>query len=109
MTYILNKPYIHEAKFNDPDVVKTIKAQLLTKPSWVMSWGTHEWVSLGDALKFKVQGRKFKGYVIIILNLNDTFTILFGNLKKGEWILKEKYEDIYCNQMHDLIDEFVET
>jgi hypothetical protein len=35
---------------------------------------------MGDRFKFTVQGRKFIGQVIIRLNVDDTYTILFGQL-----------------------------
>lgn len=84
-------------------------AQLKANLIVFASWGSNNYIDLGDGLKFNVKGRKFKGQVIIKLNLDDTYTILFGKIINNEWILKEVYENVYCDQLHELIDGYVET
>ena len=109
MNYQINQPYWHVAKFEKPEVADTIFKQLKANFIVFASWGSTQFVDMGDGLVFSVNGRKFKGQVIIRLNLDDTYTILFGQIIDSEWILKEVYEDVYDDQLHELIDEYVET
>jgi hypothetical protein len=75
-------------------------------------------------LRFKVKGLKFKGYVYISLNGLDLYNIEFVKInRKKNAALSEawgstKYDeipetvhelkDIYCDQLTELIDEYVE-
>jgi len=73
----------------------------------VWSWGAHAYVTHEDKfLRFKVQGRLFKGHVYIILGWYDTFTLYFtsshGNIKRIE-------EGIYIDMLIGTIDGIVET
>jgi hypothetical protein len=104
----INKSYWYEARVNDTEIAQTILFQLGTKPMWLLSWGSHNYVNMGDGLKFNVRGRTFRGQIIIKLNADDTYNILFGKIINNEWILKKIYENVYCDQLHELIDEYVE-
>ena len=107
--YLINKPYWYESRVNDASIAQTILSQL--KANFVVfgSWGSHNFVDMGDGLKFNVQGKKFKGQVIIKLNVDDTYIILFGQLTKKGWILREVYEGVYVDQLQELIDVYIET
>lgn len=109
MTYQIDQPYWHEPRVNNFNPATTILSQLKANFMVFASWGSHKLVDMGDGLKFTVKGKKFKGQVIIKLNADDTYTILFGQLTTEGWILKEVYEDVYNDQLHELIDEYVET
>lgn len=109
MNYQINQPYWHVAKFENPEIAQTIWSQLKDNLIVLASWGSHKFGDMGDSLVFTVQGKKFKGQVIIKLNVNDTYTILFGQMTQEGWILKEVYENVYGDQLHELIDNFVET
>lgn len=56
------------------------------------------------ALKFKVNGRLFKGDVIIAYNENDTYEIYLQD-KSGERLVKD---DVYFDEMSDVIDVAIE-
>jgi hypothetical protein len=80
MTYKINQPYWHEPRVDDPSISQTIFSQLKSNFIMFASWGSPKFVDMGDRFKFTVQGRKFIGQVIIKLNIDDTYTILFGQL-----------------------------
>lgn len=75
------------------------------------SWGAHNFqFAVTDdnnypALRFKVNGMKFKGYVHIIYNPMDYYEVEFvsthGNLKK-------RVEMCYFDQLQEIIDNYVE-
>lgn len=107
------QPYWHEAKFKDKQIAKTIWQQMTASGGIkVMSWGTHELVDMGDGLKIKVNGRKFKGNVIIVYDrASDYYKVLFGKIDRKEhhWALHHQIDDVGCEELVDVIDEFVET
>lgn len=73
----------------------------------VWSWGAHAWTYHKDQfLRFKVQGRKFKGHIYIILGWDDTFTLYFATTKGT---IVKKMEMIYVDVLVRTIDEYVET
>lgn len=103
----------------DLTVVNTIRQQLFAGGRMkVFSWGAHAWAAVDQfTLRFKVQGRNFKGYVRVKLNAMDTYDIEFIkiNRKKNDMggfdqepETVETKEGIYCDQLTDVIDRFVE-
>lgn len=93
----------------------------------MMCWGTHNMTAVSETdgrqgLMFKVNGALFKGYVRVILEWNDTYSVEFvtyrrprRNLKKGDFApkapvrkVKASYSDVYCDQLTGLIDGTVE-
>lgn len=91
------------------EIAKTIKHQLTTLGAiQVMSWGSHVWTGGKDFLAFRVQGFKFKGIVKITLTPMDVYEIEFI---KGRFINgtpEHKRENVYFDEMVDIIDEYVE-
>lgn len=74
--------------------------------SWGVSRFTYGMSQDGKPiLRFKVNGRKFKGYVHVIYNLLDYYEIEFvsthGNLKK-------KIDELYFDELQETIDGYVE-
>lgn len=99
-------------------VSQEIRSQLLAtghRRVMVMSWGAHNFSasargmyephSLGG-LVFKVQGRKFKGYVAILLMPSDTYTVKLIN-RLGETV--EAIDDVYFDSLTEIIDAKVES
>jgi len=73
----------------------------------VASWGAHAWVVHKDQLlRFKVNGRKHKGHVYIILGWDDTFTLYFTT---SRGTIKEKMKGVYVDVLVPTIDRYVET
>ena len=113
-------------------IANTILSQLKTgqvSRHRMMCWGVNSFMSMKKegtlgTLRFKVNGLKFKGFVYISLNGTDTYDIefvkvkrrkdeelskLWGKTKFEEYTVTEKeMNGIYCDQMNELIDEFVE-
>lgn len=85
----------------------------------VWSWGANNFGALpegpmfGDkhrraALRFKVNGSKFKGYVTVNLMADDTYTVQFEKYKMGALREEHKMEDLYVDNFMDAIDRYVE-
>ena len=96
---------------NTLSIARTIQSQLIGLGQVkVWSWGANKWKAIKDeegrsGLEFKVSGFQFKGYVRIILDWSDTYTISFINIRKS---LKGKVDGVFFDEMVDLIDSFVE-
>lgn len=96
----------------------------------VLTWGVKSWkygidekVNLGFLI-FKVNGHNFKGSIKISLNLNDTYRVdfikskkvkdidlteLYGKTKfKIDNIIQDTIEEAYCDNINQVIDEYVE-
>jgi len=72
----------------------------------VMSWGAHAWTNIQNkALKFKVQGHHFKGWVILTVNGSDLFDIYYVNRNLE---ILDSVTDIYLEDLIDVIDIKVE-
>ena len=92
-------------------IADTIAQQLLaTTPKNVLfSWGAFYGFRAAiyndmAALRFKVNGRLFKGDVIIAYNENDTYEVYLKN-EDGTRLVKD---DVYFDEMSDVIDIAIE-
>lgn len=83
--------------------------QILRSQQMVMwSWGAHRFIALAGnkGLMFLVQGFKHKGWVEVTYNEGkDLFDVRLLNMRKVE---KEKIEDVYFDQLVQVIDAHVE-
>ena len=88
------------------NIANTIREQLYALGrNKVWSWGANAWTGGENFLIFKVQGFKLKGKVKISLNGNDLYDIEFIKANK---VIKTM-NDIYAEDMVDIIDNEVET
>lgn len=72
----------------------------------VMSWGVRGFTNMSNkGLLFRVSGFKHKGYVLITLNVMDTYDVY---LLKLNFDVKEAIDGIYAEDLTDLIDNHVE-
>ena len=72
----------------------------------IMSWGARNFTNFENkGLLFRVSGFKHKGYVLITLAFNDTYTVHLLNMKCD---IVKTMEMIYCDQLTDIIDNSVE-
>jgi hypothetical protein len=105
---------------DETQIAKTIFGQLMLLGAAVpMSWGIHAKkivprTELNDTphlggLLFKVQGRLFKGHVLVRLLPSDTYQVDFGHLRKGKFNTKDSVSDVYFDQLAEIIDRKVET
>lgn len=93
------------------DIAETIRQQLLaTTPfnvicSWGAFYGFYSAPYKGmPALLFKVNGRLFKGIVIVAYNDNDTYEVYLRD-SKGDRLLAT---DVYFDMLGDVIDTAIE-
>jgi hypothetical protein len=72
----------------------------------LMSWGVRNYTNIENrGLLFRVSGFKHKGYVLITLSYDDTYTVYLLKLN-GEIV--KTMEMVYCDELTDTIDEAVE-
>ena len=73
---------------------------------WVMTWAARNFTNFENkALFFNVSGHHHKGIVLITLAWNDTYTV---RLLSTQWNEKAKFENVYCDQLAELVDTKVE-
>ena len=81
---------------------------LTVNPSIPMSWGVdpNSLISSEDALEFHVQGFLFTGNVrVVYIEGADIFEVYLYN---EDGSLKERIQDVYLDNLTDVIDEKVE-
>ena len=73
----------------------------------LMAWGATNMIAMPKSkefqggLRFKVNGLKFRGYVMIMLHWLDDYTISFLDNRGNE---KKIVEGAYCDMLVDVID-----
>jgi len=80
--------------------------------------GAHNLVDLRHGLQFHIQGSESVHMLQIILKPCDTYTLKFWSMSKRSWKLTEEdtlelydwklvrsNEQIYCDMLHDVIEE----
>lgn len=102
------------------EIANTILDQIrATDRMALWAWGAKDFVALGGSddkvgevslggIQFKVNGMKHKGTVIVKLMANDTYTVVLGKVWKGEWKLKSSTDDVYCDNLMEVIDGLIE-
>lgn len=92
-------------------VAETAKNQLLTTTPMnvVLSWGVEKFIATiykeMPALKFNVNGRLFKGSVIVALNGSDYYEIYLVNYQETKCITDRAFFD----QVGEIIDKAIES
>lgn len=92
-------------------IADTIRQQLLatTPMNVILSWGAlHGFIATVNkgmaTLMFKVNGRLFKGYVLISYNEMDYYEIYLKDANGVRLV----HEEVYFDQLGDIIDETIE-
>jgi hypothetical protein len=79
---------------------------LTINPSIFWSWGVSKKINLYDkALLLNVSGHHFKGWVVITLAWDDTYSIFYINTNGT--IVGEQH-NVYCDMLRDVIDDRIE-
>lgn len=87
----------------DPNYILQI---LKTQQLKLWSWGVPKFIDMeGRGLFFKVSGNHHKGWVLITLSYDDTFTVRYIS-NKGEVV--DTNEMVYFDDLVDIIDERIE-
>ncbi len=105
---------------NSREIAQTILEQIKYLDHMaLMAWGSKHLIALSSedrpngkrqigGLQMTVNGMKFRGQVLIRLMANDTYTIECGTLFKTNWKMKHQLEDVYCEQLVEIIDSLIE-
>jgi hypothetical protein len=91
-------------------VAKTILNQIKTIDAMAMfAWGAKDLVDMGDGLKFKTSGMvKWKGYVYVQYDEGrDLYNVIFAQLRKFEWVERNKVEGVFAEDLVNTIDNQV--
>jgi hypothetical protein len=91
-------------------VANIILNQIKTMDKWAFGdWGSKDFVAMKDGLKFKTSGMvKWKGYVYVQYNEgSDLYNVIFGKIIKHEWKVQKQVDDVYFDQLVDVIDSKV--
>lgn len=88
-------------------VASIIRGQLYALDPYAMgAWGAKELVNMGDGLKFKTSGMcRWKGYVYIKYDHGqDLYNVVFGKIRKAEWIEVARQDGVFVDQLIQVID-----
>lgn len=88
-------------------VASIIRGQLYAlDPMAMFAWGAKELVNMGDGLKFKTSGMvRWKGYVYVKYDRGqDLYNVIFGKVRKAEWIEVARQDGVYFDQLIQVID-----
>lgn len=92
------------------NTAQTILSQIKAiDPMAMFAWGAKDLMNMGNGLKFKTSGMTpWKGYVYIKYNEGkDLYEIDFFRFRKMEPIYDKTVEDVYAEDLVQIIDNFV--
>jgi len=105
---------------NPLEIANTIRDQILASDrSAMMAWGSQQLAALPEkllapgkvqlgGLQFKVNGAKFKGFVIVRLMGDDTYTIVLRKVRGAKVSDIKTLDDVYCDTLMTTIDQLIE-
>lgn len=83
-----------------------VQALLCNASCTIASWGAQNWGFFNEQwLRFQVDGHHHKGWVYIVLALNDTYTIYYTNL---DVLIVDKREEVYIDELVQVLDKRIE-
>lgn len=98
----INLKELRQRDFSADDIYKMLRSNSI----W-MSWGIHNpWRIWDNLLFFKVQGFLHKGYVMITLDFDDTFTITLTRANRINVVKEISW--VYIEDLLNVIDINVE-
>lgn len=87
------------------EMAKYIMSILKTQLMIVWSWGFHNPVALENALRFRVNGFKFRGVIEIAYNeSSDLFDVSFIKANK----VVNRIDGVFFDMLINVIDDYVE-
>lgn len=117
----VDKPSTTEQKAEERYIATTVLEQIrATDRSALMAWGMRSPTimpagKVGEdgyqrgGVQFKVNGGKLgHGIVKVRLMANDTYTVEAGKVRMGQWKEKGKREDVYADNLMEVIDHMIE-
>jgi predicted secreted Zn-dependent protease len=95
-----------EREFDAVETMLNLKHNVNTYWSWGVSKVTNFLSNFqSKGLLMKVSGHHHKGYVLITLGWNDTYTV---HIISNKGVIKDKYEDVYFDMLVEIIDNRIE-
>ncbi|WP_064967627.1 hypothetical protein [Tenacibaculum ovolyticum] len=92
-----------ERPFNQKETIQWLTYNKII----AMSWGYQKPTALDEyGLMFKVNGNHHKGWVLITLAGNDTYTLRFFSTQFNE--TKDKITEVYCDVLQETVDNAIE-
>jgi len=100
---IVNKCFpLLEREFN---LGETIQVFNRNQPKY-WSWGVSKKINIDDkGLLLKVSGNHHKGWVLISLAWNDTYSV---HIVSNKGVVLNEYKEIYWDMLADIIDDRIE-
>lgn len=92
-----------EREFDPTETMKWLTSNKTITGSWGFQKPTN---IMNKGLIFKVNGHHHKGWVLITLGWNDTYTLRFFSTQFKE--TKNKITDVYCDVLQVVVDNAVE-
>lgn len=86
----------------DMRIAHTIQKQIGAKTLFML--GAKNLAGGENYLSFRIRGSKKVNYVKISLNTNDLYTMEFGKVWGLKYTKKTELENIYADQMHEMIE-----
>jgi len=91
-----------EREFNVQETLNVLKSNMSIYWSWGVSKSFHH---KNKTLMLKVNGYKHKGWVMITLAWNDTYTLRLLNNQYNEVF---HAQEVYVDMLRDMVDDLVE-
>ena len=100
------KDFLTEYAEREFDLLETMK-QLKHNMRLYWCWGVSRLANYHNkGLILSVNGRNLKGFVLITLAWDGTYTVRFFNTKYNE--VKDKLTNVYCDELTNRIDSIIE-
>lgn len=92
-----------QREFSIRELIGVMKSQTV----WLMSWAYREPIEVvkNKVFRFTVSGHHHKGYVYVILDWSDTFTVYYTDKKN---LIKKKDDMVYIFDFMDILDSSIE-
>jgi len=101
-TFFQNIETVLEREFNPNETLQWVKSN---QPVY-WSWGVSKLFQFENkSLFIKVNGFKHKGWVLITLGWDDTYTVRYLN---GQYNEVDKQTGVYCDVLQETIDNRIE-
>lgn len=87
-------------------IANVIRDQIKTiDPMALWAWGAKDMVALENGLQFKSSGLStWKGIVKVTLNASDYYDVEFGKIRKAEYKVTDKVNDVCVIDLVKVID-----
>jgi len=89
---------------NNIEIAQTIIAQIGGLGPLKAMTGAKNFINHGDGVSFRFPNRRGPNFVKITLDGSDTYTILFGSIRKYELTKQKTFDGVYCDQLSRIFE-----